>query len=96
MQDVQEPLYGLSTYASESPEWTGTLPLGPSADNYTIFIAGSLRSFREKPAQRVALMVVSKRKPDNRQIWPGDMLAAIAASVDAVCRDICEIEYMHT
>lgn len=40
MQDIKTPLYGLSMYASESPEWAGTLPLGQSVHNYTMSIAG--------------------------------------------------------
>lgn len=65
MQGVQEPLFGLSTYASESPEWTGILPLGLSSDNYTISIAGSLRFPKGEPVQGVAMMVVPK--PVTRQ-----------------------------
>lgn len=40
MQGVRAPLYGLSMYASESPEWAGTFPLGQYVDNYTMSIAG--------------------------------------------------------
>lgn len=40
MQGIKTPLYGLSMYASESPEWVGILPLGQSVENYTISIAG--------------------------------------------------------
>ncbi|CAN0271361.1 unnamed protein product, partial [Ectocarpus sp. 13 AM-2016] len=30
----------LSVFAVESPEWQGSLPLGPSSDNYTMLIKG--------------------------------------------------------
>ncbi|CAM9102892.1 unnamed protein product [Laminaria digitata] len=33
------PIYGLSMYASESPEWAGSLPLGQPVHNYTMSIA---------------------------------------------------------
>lgn len=39
MQGVTTSLYGLSMFASESPEWAGTLPLGQAVHNYTLSIA---------------------------------------------------------
>lgn len=69
-QGVQELLYGLSTYSSESAEWTGMLPLGRPADNYTISITGLPRSSKGKSAQGVALLVVSQSTLQTKQILP--------------------------
>ncbi|CAM9646533.1 unnamed protein product [Scytosiphon promiscuus] len=39
-QDESDQQRGLSTFASESPEWQGSLPLGPSTSNYSMLIVG--------------------------------------------------------
>ncbi|CAM9935318.1 unnamed protein product [Scytosiphon promiscuus] len=39
-QDESEQQRGLSMFASESPEWDGSLPLGPATSNYTMLIVG--------------------------------------------------------
>lgn len=41
------PLYRISVYPVESPEWQGSLPIGQSADNYTISIAGKRLNYEK-------------------------------------------------
>lgn len=41
LQDESGQQRSLSVLATESPGWQGSLPFGPSSDNYTMLIIGT-------------------------------------------------------